>query len=198
MVRATRVDADRCGWPRGCPNRYRHTERSFCCLSEAHGCLPPPHCERRDAQAAPVPEAKPAGVAAGVGLSQGPRAQGRRHHRGQRGASSCPGPARLFISSRKAPRRAGGRAGRRHRAGMTWRSRLAVQTRSAIRSGVDPIRHYGERRGCRPARSGSGGTCTAEACVSGRWSLPPELRLLGEPAVLFVIVLVILLRSSWG
>ena len=50
--------AVRRGWPLGCRSRQRHTERSFWRLSEARGCLLPPRCERRDAQAMPVPEVK--------------------------------------------------------------------------------------------------------------------------------------------
>jgi hypothetical protein len=56
---------------------------------------------------------------------------------------------------------------------FTGPSRAAAQTRSGITSGIDWVRHYGERRGSPPARPGSGRTCTAGRCGSGRWLWPP-------------------------
>ena len=51
---------------------------------------------------------------------------------------------------------------------FTGPSHTAIQARSALTSGIDWIRHYGERRGYPPVRSASGRTCTAGAFVSGR------------------------------
>ena len=83
------------------------------------------------------------------------------------------GPARLFISSG---------TGSASCWWSGWSSPSGVPDRALSpgcsdpfgdQVGVDWIRHYCERRGCPPARSGSERTCTAWACVSGRWPWPP-------------------------
>ena len=56
---------------------------------------------------------------------------------------------------------------------ITGASRAAVQTRSAMKSGLGSVRTFGERRGVSAGRSASGRTRTAGASGSGRWPSPP-------------------------
>ena len=55
---------------------------------------------------------------------------------------------------------------------FTGPSRTAVQTRSALTSGADWVRNFGERRGLSPARPPTGRTCTARPSGSGQWPSP--------------------------
>ena len=52
---------------------------------------------------------------------------------------------------------------------FTGPSRTAVRTRSTLKSGLDRIRNFGERRGVSTGPSASGRTSIAGACGSGRW-----------------------------
>ena len=82
---------------------------------------------------------------------------------------------------------------------FTGPSRAAVQTRSGITSGIDWVRHYGERRGVSAGPAGQWtylhrrglriGAVTLAALTFVVW---------GQPTVLFVIVLVILLLIVLG
>jgi hypothetical protein len=82
---------------------------------------------------------------------------------------------------------------------FTGPSRAAVQARSGIKSGADWIRHYGERRGVSTGPVGQWTYLHRRALRIGAVALAALIFVFwGEPTVLFVIVLVILLLIVLG
>jgi len=82
---------------------------------------------------------------------------------------------------------------------FTGPSHTAVQTRSALASGIDWIRHFGERRGVSTGPFGQWTYAHRRALRIGAVALAALIFVFwGEPTVLFVIVLVILLLVVLG
>jgi len=82
---------------------------------------------------------------------------------------------------------------------FTGPSRTAVQTRSALTSGIDWIRHFGERRGVSTGPFGLWTYAHRRALRIGAVALAALIFVFwGEPTALFVIVLVILLLVVLG
>ena len=82
---------------------------------------------------------------------------------------------------------------------FTGPSRTAIQTRSGLKSGMAWIRHYGERRGVSTGPVGQWTYLHRRGLRIGAVALAALIFISwGEPTVLFVIVLVILLVIVLG
>jgi len=82
---------------------------------------------------------------------------------------------------------------------FTGPSRAAIQTRSGIKSGIDWIRHYGERRGVSTGPVGEWTYLHRRGLRIGAVALFALIFVfVGEPSVVLVIVLVILLLLVLG